>query len=329
MFSGMNLAAFSISRLRLEVQVAAGDPLAKKVLGLRQDANFLLTTILWGNVGINVLLTLLSDSVMAGVLAFCFSTILITVVGEIMPQAYFSRHALKMASLLAPVLKFYQILLYPVAKPAALLLDRWLGPEGIHYFRERDLREVIKMHMAADEAEVDHVEGSGALNFLAIDDLAVIHEGEMVDPDSVITLDMKADGKPVFPPFECSNSDIFLKQVEHSGRKWIILTDPAGEPQMVLDSDGFLRHALFHKDANPYAYCHRPIIVRDLKTSLGDVLSRLKVEPENAGDDVIDQDIILIWGQERRVITGADILGRLMRGIITTTKDQPADSAKD
>ena len=89
MFSGMNLAAFSISRLRLEVQVSAGNKLSKKVLQLREDSNFLLTTILWGNVGINVLLTLLSDSVMSGVLAFGFSTLLITLVGEIIPQAYF------------------------------------------------------------------------------------------------------------------------------------------------------------------------------------------------------------------------------------------------
>ena len=32
--------------------------------------------------------------------------------------------------------------------------------------------------------------------------------------------------------------------------------------------------------------------------------------------DIIDQDVILIWGQEeKRVITGADILGRLLKGI--------------
>ena len=317
-FSGMNLAAFSISRLRLEVQATAGDPLAKKVLLLRQDANFLLTTILWGNVGINVLLTLLSDSVMAGVLAFCFSTILITLVGEIIPQAYFSRHALKMASLLAPVLRFYQIVLYPVAKPTAKILDKWLGPEGIHYFRERDLREVIKMHMAAEEAEVDHVEGSGALNFLAIDDLSVIQEGEIIDPDSVVTLQMNADGKPVFPHFDSSSSDVFLRQIERSGKKWVVLTDAQGEPKMVLDADGFLRHTIFHRKTKPYGYCHLPIIIRNLQTSLGDVLSRLRVESQSVEDDVIDQDIILIWGPERRVITGADILGRLMRGIITT-----------
>jgi hypothetical protein len=31
---------------------------------------------------------------------------------------------------------------------------------------------------------------------------------------------------------------------------------------------------------------------------------------------VIDEDIILLWGETKRVITGADILGRLMRGIV-------------
>jgi hypothetical protein len=323
MFSGMNLAAFSISRLRLEVQVAADNRLAKKVLALRRDSNFLLTTILWGNVGINVLLTLLSDSVMTGILAFCFSTILITLAGEIAPQAYFSRHALKMASLLAPILRFYQVLLYPVAKPTAMILDRWLGSEGIHYFRERDLREVIKMHMKAEEAEVDHVEGAGALNFLAIDDLAVVHEGEMIDPESIIALPIQEDGKPIFPFFESSSKDSFLRQIERSGKKWVILIDLHDEPQMVLDADGFLRHALFHEQVNPYFYCHRPLIVRDLQTPLGDVINKLKVEPQTPGDDVIDQDIILTWGEERRVITGADLLGRLMRGIIIQSTDDP------
>ena len=62
MFSGLNLAFFSLSRLRLEVEVADGNKAALRVLKMRQDSNFLLTTILWGNVGINVLLTLLSGT---------------------------------------------------------------------------------------------------------------------------------------------------------------------------------------------------------------------------------------------------------------------------
>ena len=118
MFSGLNLAFFGLSRLQLEVE-AETNPKAQRVLKMREDSNFLLTTILWGNVGINVLLTLLSSSVLAGVLAFLFSTVAITFLGEIIPQAYFSRNALKMASLLGPVLRVYQFILYPVAKPSA------------------------------------------------------------------------------------------------------------------------------------------------------------------------------------------------------------------
>lgn len=316
MFSGMNLALFSISRLRLEVEADLGNRDASKILNMRKDSNFLLTTVLWGNVGINVLLTLLSNSVLAGISAFFFSTVIITIMGEIMPQAYFSRHALRMASLLAPVLKFYQILLFPAAKPTAKILDAWLGAEGIQYFREHSLREVIKKHIEADVSDVDRLEGIGALNFLAIDDLMVIEEGETIDPRSVITLPLEND-MPVFPNFKRTTSDPFLRQIEVSGKKWVIIADAEGEPHFVLDSDGFLRDALF-KDAEirPLLYCHRPIIVKDTRLALGNVLWRLKSHHQRAGGDVIDRDIILVWGkEEKRVITGADILGRLLKGI--------------
>ena len=186
MFSGLNLAVFSLSRLRLEVEAGDGNAAAKRVLDLRADPNRALTTILWGNVGINVLLTLLSDSVLAGVSAFLFSTVVITLFGEIAPQAYFSRNALKMASLLAPVLRFYQVLLYPVVKPSAWLLDVWLGKDSIQFFRESQLKEIIRRHMEAEGTELDTVEAIGALNFLTIDDLPIVSEGVPVDPASVI-----------------------------------------------------------------------------------------------------------------------------------------------
>lgn len=317
MFSGLNLAFFSVSRLRLEVEVATGNRKAAKVLRMREDSNFLLTTILWGNVGINVLLTLLSNSVMAGIAAFFFSTVVITFVGEITPQAYFSRHALHMASMLAPVLKLYQFILYPVAKPVAKVLDSWLGAEGIHYFRERDLREVIKKHMDANETDVERIEGLGALNFLALDDIIVVQEGEPVDPQSVIALPM-VNGLPVFPPFDRVPSDPFLCRIQASEKKWVIITDPVGSPRFVLDSDAFLRKTLFDTTlVTPFAYCHRPIIVKDTSLPLGSVILQLKVQPHHELDDVIDHDIILVWGDEKRIITGADILGRLMRGIVT------------
>ena len=316
MFSGLNLALLGISRLRLEVEATAGNPAAVKILALRKDTNFLLTTILWGNVGINVLLTLLSNSVMTGVTAFFFSTVLITFAGEITPQAYFSRHAMRMGSLLAPLLRFYQMLLYPVAKPCALVLDQWLGEEGISYFKEQDLHTVIHKHIEAEDSDVGRLEGIGAMNFLALDDIAVTREGEYVDPDSIISLPAKA-GLPVFPAFERHALDPFLLDVNSSGKKWVIIVDERNEPRLVLNANAFLRDALFGGGTiNPYSYCHRPILVRDPTTLLGEVLPRLRVQTSSEKDDVIDDDLILIWADEKRVITGSDILGRLLRGIV-------------
>lgn len=316
MFSGLNLAVFSLSRLQLEVEAGGGSVAARRVLALREDANFALTTILWGNVAINVLLTLLSDSVMTGVASFLFSTFFITLLGEIAPQAYFSRHALQMANRLAPLLRLYQVLLYPVARPSALLLDRWLGREAITYFRERELKDVLYRHMQASETDLDRAETIGALNFLSIDDLPVSAEGRPLDPASIIRLP-SVEGQPVFPAFAESPDDPFLTRVEASGRPWVVITDERDEPLLIMDADGLLRHASYHRTrTDPLAFCHKPIVIRDPAERLGAAIERLRLDPRIRSDESIPYDVILLWTDQPRVITGSDLLGRLLRGVI-------------
>jgi hypothetical protein len=316
MFSGLNLAYFSVSRLRLEIEAAQDNPRAKRVLALRRDSNLLLATILWGNVGVNVLLVLLSNSVLTGVIAFLFSTVLITLAGEIVPQAYFSRNALKMSTLLYPVLRFYQVLLFPVAKATSLVLDLWLGEEAIKYFSEQDLRALIKLHTGTPGTHIERMEGRGALNFLAIDDLPVSAEGEPLDPDSIVKLPFNG-GKPVFPQLTPAGDDAFLQRINRSQQKWVIIVDPEGSPRIALNADGFLRSVLLSAEThNPYHYCHNPIVITAENTRLGEIIPRLKVHPQHGEDDVIDEDLILLWSDEKRIITGADILGRLLRGIV-------------
>ena len=125
----------------------------------------------------------------------------------------------------------------------------------------------------------------------------------------------------IFPAIEPSSHVAFLKAVDKSGKKWVILADERGFPELVLDADEFLRAALLHQsDCKPLSYCHRPITVIDPTLTLGEVIQKLKAYPQNPHDDVIDHDIILVWTNEiKRVITGADILGRLLRGITTGT----------
>lgn len=317
MFSGLNLAFFSFSRLRLEIEadsVALNS--AGKVLKMRGDSNFLLTTILWGNVGINVLLTLLSDSVMAGVSSFIFSTVIITLFGEIGPQAYFSRNSLRMASLLTPVLKVYQFILYPVAKPCAMLLDVWLGKESIEFLKEKKIKLFLKMHVEDSESEIDRTEGLGAINFLSLDDILVSKEGETLNPKSIIPIKHE-NGLPVFPEFSKRHHDLFLREINESKEKWVIFVDENLTPSYMMDADGFLRAAMFEtKRPNPEEYMHEPIIIKDGSIKLGDIIHLLNFNPEHMEDDVIDNDVILLWSDVKHVITGADILGRLLRGIV-------------
>ncbi|MCE8021001.1 DUF21 domain-containing protein [Halomonas sp. MCCC 1A11036] len=328
-FSGLNLALFTIGKLELELEARKGNPRAQRVLQLRQDSNFLLVTILWGNVAVNVLLALLSGSVMGAVAAFLFSTVIITLFAEILPQAFFVRHALFMASALAPMVRFYQLLLWPVTRPTAWLLDRWLGPEAIPYFRERDLHQLIRLHMESTETEIDWVEGRGAMNFLTLDDVPLAREGEVLDPDSVIILPFHGN-LPIFPDIERTRHDTFLRSLQASGKSRVVIVDEAGEPRLIIDADAFLRAALFDPDLfNPLAHCHQPIVVRDPATPLGEVIGRFRVHTVNREDDVLDEDVVLLWGEERRILTGSDVLGRLLRGIVEASPQRISTTLPD
>jgi metal transporter CNNM len=324
LFAGLNLAVFSLSLLRLQIEADGGNPDAVKVLELRKNANLVLATVIWGNVTTNVLLTLLSDSLLTGLGAFFFSAFAITLLGEIIPQAYFSRNALRMTSRFLPFLVFYRAILFPLARPTAMLLDWWLGAEGMAYLKEQDIRQLIARH-GASGGEIGRLEATGAQNFLELDDVSVCDEGEIVDAKSILSLPL-ANQRCVLPPFDRSPNDPFLRQVDASGMKWVIITDTAsGEPVFVLDAHHFLRDALFNELASdPNAYWHRPIVVRDMRARLGDVIGRMKLVQERPDDDVIENDMILVWGPQRRIITGSDLLGRLLRGIAIVEHSRPA-----
>ena len=86
-----------------------------------------------------------------------------------------------------------------------------------------------------------------------------------------------AHKRPVLPAFERTPSDVFLRQLDASGRKWVIFVDEFGAPRMVLDAHHFLRDVLFNEvSVGPEPYWHRPIVVTDMGTRLGDVIGLMK-----------------------------------------------------
>ncbi len=315
-FSGLNIGLFSISKLRLEAEADSGSKDALKILALRKQSNLLLATILWGNVAANCLLTLLSDSVMAGLSAFMFSTVVITIMGEILPQAYFSRHALRIGSLLSPVIRFYMVALWPIVGPTSWLLDKLVGEESLTFFKERDFHYILQKHTEDETSDIGELEGIGAMNFLHLDDIPVCKEGEIIDPNSIITLPTE-DGTLVFPEKADSLDNAFIQTINACEEPWVIIVDGDNQPRLVLDADGLIRDLSSVRKHTYRYYCHRPIIVTDPNTSLEEIIGRFHVDKTHAEDDVIDDDIVLYWGEnQKRIITGADILGRLLRGIV-------------
>src|SRR5580693_5639290 len=221
LFAGLNLAVFSLSLLRLQIEADGGNPDAVKVLELRKNANQVLATVIWGNVSTNVLLTLLSESLLTGLGAFFFSAFAITLLGEIIPQAYFSRNALRMTSRFLPFLVFYRVVLSPLAKPTAFLLNTWLGAESIEYLKEQGVRSLIA-RSAASGGDIGRIEATGARNFLDLDDVAVTDEGELIHSQSIISLPL-ANRRCILPHFTASPDDPFLRQLDASGKKWVIV----------------------------------------------------------------------------------------------------------
>ncbi len=319
--SGLNLGLFARSKLELQVAAKKGDPRAERVLKLREDANFALVTILWSNVAVNVLLALLSGSVLGGVAAFFFSTVIITVFAEIIPQSYFSRHAMKVASTLFPVLRFYQFLAWPVARPTAWVLDRWLGNEAVRFFPEKDLHQLLKLHMEAADNDIARVEGQGARNFLELDDLSLREEGEPLEPDSIIPMPFDGD-RPRFPAISARRDDPFLQRLNRSTRSWAVLVDDQRRPRKVLRPAEFIQDLFFNEaDFDPNHHCHQPVIVYDPTKKLGELIPQLKVHPASMGDTMPGDDVILLWSDRPRIVTGTDLLGRLLRGVARVSRN--------
>lgn len=118
---------------------------ARTIQPVRDHGNFLLCSILLGNVLVNSTFTILLDGLTSGLMAVVFSTLLIVVFGEITPQAICSRHGLAVGAKTIWVTKAVMLITFPLSYPTSKILDYLLGEEiGNVYNRER-LKELVKV----------------------------------------------------------------------------------------------------------------------------------------------------------------------------------------
>ena len=167
-FSGLNLSLFSLNLDDLERKSKLGNKYAKKILPVRKYGNLLLCSLLLGNVAVNAFIAIILNSLVKGLFAGIFSTGLILVFGEILPQAAFSRFAILVGAKTAWLVKVVVFLFFPVAYPLAWLLDKLLGAELSTIWSKKEIAEIIKHHENSNESIIDKDEKKiilGALDF--------------------------------------------------------------------------------------------------------------------------------------------------------------------
>ncbi|CAM4897569.1 unnamed protein product [Rotaria socialis] len=201
LFSGLNLGLMSLTPHDLKVIQEAGTPndrkYAKRIYPVRKRGNFLLCTILLGNVLVNSTTTILLDTLISGGLAVASATLAIVIFGEIIPQAICSRHGLKVGSQTILLTQLFMILTLPISFPLSRLLDFILGEEvGARYTRDQ-MSALLKHTSTTDIEDREKIIMTGVLNLKAkkirdvmtnLEDVFMLEANRIVDDELVLNV---------------------------------------------------------------------------------------------------------------------------------------------
>ena len=168
LFSGLTLGLLSLDKNELERKISLGNKEAKKVYDVRKRGNLLLSTLLLGNVAVNSTLAIFLGNIASGLMAGLVATGLILIFGEIIPQATFARHALKLTAKMAWLVKIFILIMLPITWPIAWALDKALGDEMPSIYSKKELIKIVQEHEDSKESDIDFDEEriiKGALSF--------------------------------------------------------------------------------------------------------------------------------------------------------------------
>lgn len=199
LFSGLNLGLMSLDKTELKIIENCGSSSEKKYAKLispvRQRGNFLLCTLLLGNVLVNNTLTILLDDLTNGLFAIIGSTMAIVIFGEIVPQAICSRHGLAVGARTIWITRLFMVLTFVLSFPISLILDKILGEEIGQVYNREKLQELIRVTRDLNDLENDEMNIiSGALELskktvkdvmTKIEDVFMMEHDAMLDFEAV------------------------------------------------------------------------------------------------------------------------------------------------
>jgi len=168
-FSGLTIGVTGLSKTEVLRASDLGDNYATRVLKVIGDANLLLVSLLIGNTAVNSTLAIfLGTAVGEGVAAGFVSTFLIVIFGEIIPASIVSRHPLRIGAALTPFVKFVMFILYPIAKPIAIVLDKYVGTEGIVILSRRELVHIFNQLNKSFDSDIDDLDKNALMGTILL-----------------------------------------------------------------------------------------------------------------------------------------------------------------
>uniref|UniRef100_A0A3B5LZT6 Metal transporter n=1 Tax=Xiphophorus couchianus TaxID=32473 RepID=A0A3B5LZT6_9TELE len=221
MFSGLNLGLMALDPMELQIVQNCGTEreknYAKKIEPVRSQGNYLLCSLLLGNVLVNTTLTILLDDIAgSGLIAVVMSTIGIVIFGEIVPQAICSRHGLAVGANTIFLTKFFMLLTFPASYPVSKLLDYLLGQEiGTVYNREKllEMLRVTDPYNDLVKEELNIIQGALELRTKTVEDVMTpLRDCFMMPGDTILDFNTMAEimrsGYTRIPVFEGERSNI-------------------------------------------------------------------------------------------------------------------------
>ncbi len=166
-FSGSETSMTAVSLPRMHILERQGNHRASVVNELWRQKDRLIGAILLGNNLVNITATALATSVLIGIFgdagvfyATVGTTLLVLIFAEVLPKTYAIHHADRMALAVAPVLRIFVLILFPVTHAVHMVVRGTLKIFGVEMSAslnpnqsEEELRGAIDLHAGVGEEE--------------------------------------------------------------------------------------------------------------------------------------------------------------------------------
>lgn len=163
-FNGLNLGLMSLSVEELELLVKTSDcprerKYAKNILPLRKKRNYLLCSILISIALTSSVSILVLDSLVEGLFAGIISTLILCIIGEIIPQAICSKYSLPIGSYTRKFTYFFIYFTCILSYPLSKIVDFVLGKEIPTKYNRDAIKELIKKSKCLKEEQCQIIRG--------------------------------------------------------------------------------------------------------------------------------------------------------------------------